>query len=137
MSINEKDIEKWRNEIVKLKEEVKDRITHGLNGDPNTAIKVFCIEWRVKAICYHNKENHSADLDIIAQEFNFSRRKLDYLCEIGEWLLLDRDTRKLPAMEYHTFWSNEENIPFGRGERDMERIDEEYASILDFNGFDY
>jgi len=40
-------------------------------------------------------------------------------------------------MEYHTFWSNEENIPFGRGERDMDSIDEEYASILDFNGFDY
>ena len=33
MSISEKDIEKWRNEIVKLKEEVKDRIAHGLNGE--------------------------------------------------------------------------------------------------------
>jgi len=130
-------IEEWREQIIAFKDEVIARRETGLEHDPTTCVRLFSIEWRVKAICHYNKESDSADLDIIAQDLQYPRRKFDYLCEIGEWIMLDRQTQKLPHMEYHDFWLGYENVPIQRWENQAnDEVDNTFAILLEQSGLE-
>lgn len=111
MSASFEKTKEWREQVIALKDEVIARKETGLAHDPTTLIKLFSIVWRVRAICDYNKESPSADLDIIAQDLQYKRPWFDHLAHIGEWIILDRQTQKLPHMEYHDFWLGDRNIP--------------------------
>jgi hypothetical protein len=136
MGISSEKVEKWRDEIIAIKSEITARKEMGLEHDPTTCVKLFSVEWRVKAICHYNKESDSAYLDVVAQDLQYTRRKFDYLCEIGEWIILDRDTQKLPLMEYCDFWTGEKNVPHTRRNQVDDDVDYAFALLLEENGLD-
>ena len=111
MGVSFEKTKEWREQVIALKDEVIARKETGLAHDPATCIKLFSIAWRVRAICDYNNESPSADLDIIAQDLQYQRPWFDHLAHIGEWIMLDRQTQKLPHMEYHDFWLGDKNIP--------------------------
>jgi hypothetical protein len=137
MGISLEKVEKWREEIITIKGEIMARKEMGLEHDPTTCIKLFSVQWRVKAICYYNKESDSAYLDVVAQDLQYTRRKFDYLAHIGEWIMLDRDTQKLPLMEYCDFWTGEKNVPILYLENMPDNdVDYAFALLLEENGLD-